>query len=154
MGAGLFSMGLKLGTQVLVGCGCDSDDAEKSRRGLVEDEGFSVCIADGAAAFLDKEDSRCEVPLVFRLNGESGLDAAGGNQSQCVGDGVHGAASSGLGERHPAVVPELPGIDHDDRTEVMSGREGDACAVHEQSAAAHRGEEFVGRGIEDRSDDR
>ena len=65
-----------------------------------------------------------------------------------------GRHRAGLGERRPSVAPEFPRIDHDDGIEVRSGREGDACAVQEQSASAHRGEEFVGRGIEDRGDDR
>ena len=120
---------LEVGTQILIGCGGHSDDAMKPWRRLIEGEGLPGRITDGAATFFDEQDSCREIPLVFRLDGQDGLDATGGDQGQCVGDGVHGAAPSGFGEGRPSVAPELPRIDHDDGIEPMSGGEGDARAV-------------------------
>ena len=95
----MFGMGPEVGMQILVSRGGHCDDATKPRRRLIEDEGFSGRVANGAAIFFDEQDSGREIPFVFRLNSDGGLDATGGDQGQCVGDGVHGAAPSGLGER-------------------------------------------------------
>ena len=84
--------------QVLVGGGGHSNGAMKSRCWLIEGEGFPGRITDGAAAFFDEQDSGCEIPFVFRLDGQDGLDTAGRHQGERIGDGVHGAASSGRGE--------------------------------------------------------
>src|SRR5437867_10821347 len=127
--AGMFGVGLEVGTQVLVGRGGHSDDATKPRRRLIEDEGLPGRVADGATTFLAEQDSGREIPFVYRLAGEGCLNATCGDQGQCIGDGVHGAAPSGLGERRPSIVPEFPRIDHDNGIAVMSGQGGDACAV-------------------------
>lgn len=101
----MFGVGLEVGVEAFVSCGGDSDDAAKLGCRLIEDEGFPVRITDDAAAFFDEQDSGCEIPFVFRFNGQGGLDAAGGHQGQCVGDGIHGAALSGPGKHGPSAAP-------------------------------------------------
>ena len=125
----MFGVGLEVGTQILAGRGGHSDHATKPRRRLIEDERLPGRVADGAATFFNEQDSGCEIPFVLRLDGQGGLDATCGDQGQCIGDGVHGAAPSGLGERRPSIAPEFPRIDHDNGIAVMSGQGGDARAV-------------------------
>ena len=117
----MFGVDLKVGAQVLVGRGGHSNDTTKPRCRLIEGEGFPGRITDGPATFIDEQDSGREVPLVFRLDGQDGLDTTGSDQGQCIGDGVHGAALSDLGKHRPSVAPKFPRIDHDDGIELMSG---------------------------------
>src|ERR1051326_5672745 len=144
MREGMFSMGLELSSQILAGCRGHGDDATKRWCRLIEDEGLPGPVADRAPALLYEQDSGCEIPFVLRFDGEGSLDTTGCDQSQCIGDRVHGATRSGLGEARPSFDPKLPRVDHDGRIESMRGRKGDACAVPEQSASAHGREEFVG----------
>src|SRR6185295_14202487 len=102
MREGMFGMGLELGPHVLVGRSGDSDDTTKNRYRLIEDERLPDCVVHGAATFFDEQDSSGEIPLVLRLDGEGSLNTTGCDQGQCIGDGVHGTASSGLGERRPS----------------------------------------------------
>ncbi len=97
--SGTFGVSLEVGAQVLIGCGGHCDDTMKLRYRLIEGEGFPGRVADDAATFFDEQDTGREIPFVFRFDGQGGLDAAGSNQGQCVGDGIHGAAPSGLGKR-------------------------------------------------------
>src|SRR5580765_1599477 len=136
--AGMFGVELKAGAQVLVGRGGYSNDTMKPRCRLIEGEGFPGRITDGAATFIDEQDSGREIPLVFRLDGQDGLDTTGSDQGKCIGDGVHGAALSGLGEGRPSVTPEFPRIDHDDVIALTSVGGGAARVVEDQSAAATR----------------
>jgi hypothetical protein len=77
--ARMFGVALKADTQVFVGHGGHSDDATKPRCRLIEGEGFPGCIADGASAFFDEQDSGCEIPLIFRLDSQDGLDTTRSN---------------------------------------------------------------------------
>ena len=104
----MFCMGLEFGPQPFVGSGGDSDDTMKHRCRLIEDEGLPSRVADRASAFFDEQDSGREIPFVLRLDGEGSLETTGCDQSQCIGDGVHRAALSGLGERRPSGDPEFP----------------------------------------------
>jgi len=96
--SGTFSVGLEVGVQTPVGCGGYSDNATKCRCRLIEGKRFPARIADGAAALFDEQDSGREIPFVFRLDRQGGLDTACSDQGQCIGDGVHGATPSGLGK--------------------------------------------------------
>ena len=93
--AGTSGMSLEGGVKVLIG---GSDGSVEPRGRLVEGEGFSDRVGDDAATFLDEQDSSREVPFVLWLDGQGALDAAGSNQSQGIGDGIHGTAPSGLGK--------------------------------------------------------
>jgi hypothetical protein len=65
----MFSVGVEVGVQVLVGRGSHSDDAMKSRCRLIEGKGLPGRVADGAFTFFDKQDSGREIPFVLRLDG-------------------------------------------------------------------------------------
>jgi hypothetical protein len=75
----MFGVELEVGTQILVGRGGHSDDAMKPWCRLIEGEGLPGRITDGAATFFDEQDSGRKIPLVFRLDGQDGLDSTGGD---------------------------------------------------------------------------
>jgi hypothetical protein len=75
----MYSVGLQLGAQVLIGPGGHSDHATKPWSRLIEDEGLSGPVADRATTFFDEQDTGSHIPFVFRLDGEGGLDATSGN---------------------------------------------------------------------------
>ena len=76
----MFGVEPKVGAQVLVGRGSHGNDTTKRRCWLIEGEGFPGRITDGAATFFDEQDSGREIPLVFRLDGQDGLDTTGRDQ--------------------------------------------------------------------------
>jgi hypothetical protein len=53
----MFGVGLEVATQILAGRGGHSDHATKPRSRLIEDEGLSGRVADGAATFFNEQDS-------------------------------------------------------------------------------------------------
>jgi hypothetical protein len=78
--AGVFGVDLKVGAQVLVGRGSHSNDTMRHWCRLIEGEGFPGRITDSAATFFDEQDSGREIPLVFRLDGQDGLDTTGSDE--------------------------------------------------------------------------